>query len=104
LGAWAGDRAPLTSLLSHLSESIRRDLPFRFENPCQNLTLRIMQNGSVFLTVLVNGGDATTTTRLVHPDGLMPSVLWGRPDAMSSRASWTIEAQETLVILWKKIG
>ncbi len=99
VGAWIGDRSPLTAFLASLVSELPAAHPFRFKNPSRHITLRVMQSGDAFLTILINGGDSEETVRITPLGTWNSTVLWGNPQ-MNLPTSWTIAKQGSLALLW----
>ncbi|MEK7405486.1 MAG: beta-galactosidase [Acidobacteriota bacterium] len=102
LGAWLGDRKPLAALLKEIAAPFVRESPFRFAAHEPGCLMRVMRNGSTYLTVLVNAGEETRRIRLERPAGLTPRILWGGAASIGAGGSEiAIEPKGTVVALWK---
>lgn len=101
LGAWVGDKKPLTSFVAGVAAPFARDLPFRFSQPQPGAILRVLANGNSFITVITNGEKEAKRVRLSHPPGLSAKVLWGDASQLSSNGEVSLGPRGTLVAVWR---
>jgi beta-galactosidase len=102
LGAWLGDTQPLVQFLQNILTPSRATEPFIFLTSQPGCLLRILHNGASYASVVTNGGDASTTCTVRHPEGLRAVPLWGRsPTESGAAAVFTLEPRGTSVDLWR---
>jgi beta-galactosidase len=101
MGAWLGDGAPLAGLLEELAAPFARDVPFRFDGRQAGCLLRVLRNGSAYVTVVTNGAAEPRQCRLRRPAGLAPQLLWGDSTLTPNNPAVSLGARQTAVHLWK---
>ncbi len=106
LGAWLGDREPLSRLLESLASAVRDELRARavtFASRQPGVVLRVLENGSGLAAVVTNGAATATTVRLAtgRPDAAV--VVYGSPAAVATAPDGptvSLGGRATVVLLW----
>jgi beta-galactosidase len=102
LGAWLNDTQPLAGYLWQALAPAIQAQPFKFSHPQRGCLMRVLQNGSSYLTVVTNGGDQNNTCEVQYPQGLRPSTVWGQDaDISGSNAVFHLSARKTSVATWR---
>ena len=102
LGAWLQMSEPLARYMGNLLAQNYELLPFRFREIQHNCLLRVLRNGSDYVTVITNGADTPTQCTLEHAQSIQPKVLWGEPPATrGATTEFLLPPEETSVIRWK---
>jgi Beta-galactosidase trimerisation domain len=104
LGAWLGETRPLAEYLrSVLAPTIQTEA-FKFTNVESDCLMRVLHNGSSWVSIVANGGDKTVTCGVEHPAGLHGSPLWGQGNMTSDvdhLATFQLLPRGTAVTLWR---
>jgi beta-galactosidase len=102
LGAWLGDRRPLSEFLNTVIAPFTHELPFRFAEPQPGCLMRVLASGDSFITVVTNGGMQPRRVRLRRPGKLIGKVLWGEASSLSSDgAEISLGPRGTAVVVWR---
>jgi len=106
LGAWLGDREPLSQLLGSLLGPARDALRARavtFATRQPRAVLRVLESGTRLLAVVTNGEAAATTVRLATGRQEAPTVVYGSTGAVTAGdpgPTVALGPRCTVVLLW----
>lgn len=106
LGAWLGDCGPLArlmeTLIARLDARMDTRVPFRFAARAEGCVMRVMRNGTRYLTVVTNGTDQPRRVALRHNHPGRARVLWGDQTSISDRVrDLELGPRQTVVLLWE---
>jgi len=101
IAAWQGDNRALAAFLSTIIAPFTRDLPFHFvdQQPC--CVLRVLQNGSSYITVITNGTQQAQSLQLQFPVELHPKILWSDGSTLNEAGEVRLVSRGTVVALWR---
>lgn len=102
LGAKRVDNMPLSRFLqTELAETIST-FPVRFDSPQKGVQMRTMVSGSEIITIIINKSAKMKTIPLVVKNSnSKPTVLVASKQGSVSGKKIRIQAEETMVIVWK---
>jgi beta-galactosidase len=102
LGAKRVDNMPLSRFVQSELAGTIQNFPVRFEVPQKGVQMRTMVSGSEIITIIINKSTETKNFKLfVKNSSAKPTVLVASKQGYVSGKKIRIQAEETMVILWK---
>ncbi len=100
LGAWRGDNTPLARLLK--AEVIKKDNVIHFEKHHPGVTMKVMQTGQDFITIVTNKNETMEQIELKLAGNYTPALIYRLMDSTIKGRKLEIAADDCLVVKWTK--
>ena len=100
IGAWVNSLIPLARLLRKETERGIKELPFHFYGYHENCFMHTLKTAHGYITVIVNGNNATEKIRIISSKPAKSALLYGQGWNVPLNLL-TIGSNETVVIKWE---